>query len=290
MKQGLILMCFFLVLRIYSQLPETDIFLASVDIKNNLIKIGKAENITNRKGYDNQPVFASNNRIILFSSSSEDKTDKIHIHQYDIKSKKITQHTKTTTSEYSPMLTPDKKYISSVVVEEDSTQRIWLYDPKTGNRISCLTEGTDSIGYYAWLGTDSILYYKLTSPHSLRVLNIRTGKDNWLCDHPTRSFKKIDSHTFFYVLHEDRENQVYVFDIRTRKATLYATDRAENQDYVWEASLGLVKSEQNKLYRYSPETNVWAIAADMASYGITKISRFSFSSDGKKMAIVSNYE
>jgi hypothetical protein len=186
------------------------------------------------------------------------------------------------------MLTPDGKNISSVVVEEDSTQRIWLYDAQTGGKKSCLTEKTDSIGYYSWIGNDTILYYKLTNPHSLRVLDLKTGEDNWLSDHPTRSFRKINEHTFFYVIHEEKQNLIYTFDILLKKATLYATDTPDNQDYVWQPDLGLVKSEQSKLYHYSPATKVWAEVADFASYGVKKITRFAFSHDNKQLAFVSN--
>ncbi len=279
----------FSFLPVCAQLPETEIFLSQIEIKNNLIKLEKVENINNHKGYHNQPFFMPDGKSILFSSESE-INHKIHICQYNIKSKKINLLTQTNTSEYSPTLTADGRNISSVVVEEDSAQRVWLYDLKKSEIKSCLTQNTDSIGYYTWLGNDTILYYKLTNPHSLRVLNIKTGEDNWLCNHPTRSFRKINSTTFFYVIHEEKQNLIYFFDIRTKKANLFASDKPENQDYVWQADLGMLKSEQNKLYRYSQETKVWAEVADFSSYGIKKITRFAFSSDKKCLTVVSNPE
>ncbi len=272
--------------KVFAQLPETDIVLAQVEIKNNLIKIEKAENVTNRKGYDNQPFFLPDEKTILFSSS--DSVGRIHIHKYEIKSKKIKQHTRTKTSEYSPVLAPDKGYISSVVVEEDSAQRVWMYDRKKPEVKHCLTENTDSIGYYAWVGKDSLMYYKLTEPHSLRILNLKTGEDNWLCNNPTRSFRKIDNNTLFYVIHTETENLLIFFDIRVKKAKVFATDKPENQDYVWQDGLGMVKSEGSKLLHYSTDTKVWAEVADMSSFGVKKITRFTFSPDKKYLAVVSN--
>ncbi len=274
---------------VFAQLPETEIFLTDIEIKNNLIKIEKAQNINIHKGYNNQPFFMPDGKSILFSSETNTK-GKIHICKYEIKSKKTKKLTATQTSEYSPALAPDGVSISAVVVEEDSAQRVWLYDLNTGAKKSCLHEGTDSIGYYAWLGKDTIVYYKLTNPHSLRVLNSKTGEDNWLCDNPTRSFKKISETVFFYVIREEKQNLIYFFDIRTKKTTLFATDKPENQDYVWQTDLGLVKSEQNKIYHYSTETKVWAKVADFSSFGIKKITRFAFSPDKKRMAVVSNLD
>jgi len=271
---------------LFAQLPETEIFLAKVEIKNNLIKFDKAENITNHKGYDNQPFFLRDEKTILFSAS--DSLGRIHIFKYNMRSKEIQLHTRTKTSEYSPMLAPGGQYISSVVVEEDSAQRIWMYDRKKSEIKHCLTENTDSIGYYAWIGKDSIMYYKLTDPHSLRVLNLKTGEDNWLCGHPTRSFRKINNTTLFYVIHEEKENLLYFYDIHTKKANLFAADKPENQDYVWLSGLGMLKSEGSKLLRYSTDTKVWVEMSDFSAFGVKKITRFAFSHDKKYLAIVSN--
>lgn len=280
---------FLLSIKLVAQLPETDIYLAEIEVANNLIKIKKAENITLHKGYDNQPFFMPDGKNILYSS--ETGTDKkIHTCIYSVKSKKSRQLTNTTTSEYSPTLSSDGQSVSCVVVEEDSTQRVWLYDANTGAKKTCLTETIDSIGYYAWIGKDSILYYKLTDPHSLRALNLKTGEDNWLCNHPTRSFKKINNTTVYYVIQGEKENQIMFYDIHIKKSSLFATDKKENQDYVWQPGLGMVKSEGSKLYHYSVETKVWAEVADLASYGVKKITRFAFSPDTKRMAVVSNID
>jgi len=271
----------------FAQIPETELFLADIDVKNNLVKVEKAIAINNSKGYNNQPFFLPDGKSILFSAETIAK-GKVHICKYEIKSKKTKKLTATQTSEFSPMLAPDGVSVSAVVVEEDSTQRVWLYDLNTGAKKSCVHLGTDSIGYYAWLGKDTIVYDKLTNPHTLRVLNLKTGEDNWLCDNPARSFKKINATTFFYVIHEEKENRIYFFDLHTKKATLFATDKTENGDYVWQPDLGMVKSEQSKIYRFSPETKVWVELADFSSFGIKNITRFAFSPDKKSIAVVSN--
>ena len=273
----------------FAQLPDTEIFLADIELKNNLVKVRKTVNINNRKGYDNQPFFMPDGKSIIYSAEI-DGDGKIHICQYDIKSKKKKKLTQTQTSEYSPGITPDGQYISSVVVEADSAQRVWAFDKIKPEIKHCVTENTDSIGYYAWFGKDTLLYYKLTDPHSLRVLDLKTGEDNWLCNHPTRSFKKVSATTFFYVIHEERQNFMYLYDIYTKKATLYAKDRPDNQDYVWQADLGLVKSEQSKIYHYSKDSKVWAEVVDFSFWGIKKITRFAFSEDKKHMAVVSSLD
>ena len=274
--------------KVYSQLPQTELFLTGIEIKNNLIKVKKIEKISSHTGYNNQPAFINKDKDILFTSNAEgDK--KTHICNYNISSKKIKRISITNTSEYSAQVLPNQTDFSVVMVEEDSTQRIWVFDLLKGENKSCLSQQTDSVGYYTWLSKDSLLYYKLTNPHSLHALNIKTNQDVWLCNSPTRSFKKVNPSTFFYVIHEESQNTVYLFDIFTKKATPFAIDNVSaNQDYIWNANLGLLKSEAGKIYRYSTDTKVWAELADFTSYGIKKISRFAISNNGKYLALVSN--
>ncbi|HXU26231.1 MAG TPA: hypothetical protein VN698_03295, partial [Bacteroidia bacterium] len=276
----LVFISLFVCTKVFSQLPETELFLANVEIKNNLIKVKSAEKISSHKGYNNQPCFINNDDKILFTSDIE-SNGKTHICSYGIKSKKTERLSITNTSEYSAALLPNQKDFSVVMVEEDSTQRIWTFDLLKGGNKSCISQQTDSVGYYTWLGKDTILYYKLTTPHSLHALNIKTNQDVWLCNNPTRSFKKVSSTTFFYVIHEDAQNTIYMFDIRIKKATPFAVDNVSaNQDYIWHPTLGLLKSEASKIYRYSTETKVWSELADFSSFGLKKITRFSISDNG----------
>jgi hypothetical protein len=276
----------FVCVKLSAQMPETDIYLAKIEIKNHLIKFEKAENITNHKGYDNQPFFSEDNKQLLYAWEFK-PAGNVRTAWYNLKNKKTTSWLgpDTLISAYSPMVGANH-LVSFVGVEKDSAQRIWA-----SNQVPsafCLTPNTDSIGYYSWIGKDSILYYKLTDPHSLRVLNLKTGEDNWLCDHPTRSFKQIEGRTIFYVIHGEKENQIFFYDIRVKKASLFAVDKPDNQDYVWLPEFGMIKSEGPKLFRYSTDTKVWVEAADFSGVGITKITRFAFSPDKKHLAVVSN--
>src|SRR5258706_516454 len=85
-----------------SPLPNTDIFLMSMTLKDGKYAFGKPLNITNREGYDNQPSFISSGKKILYSSKREkDQTD---IFIYNIKDSTTTQLTRTNNSEYSPVM------------------------------------------------------------------------------------------------------------------------------------------------------------------------------------------
>lgn len=268
-----------------AQLPETDLWLFKLKNENNQILLGDGKNITARKGYDNQPFFTNDNKQILFVSIHED--NQADVYAYDIKKQVSLQITKTNVSEYSPNYTPDGKFISCVVVEADSAQRLWLYNPD-GSIRKCYEESIDSIGYYSWLSNDTLLYYKLTDPHSLRMFCKVNNNDVWLAESPSRAFKKTNGNNFIYALKDTSSIQYRKYNTVVRKSDEYCNHKSKSEDFVWNKELGLVKSEGAQLLRYDVKSGVWSLLFDCAPSGIKKITRFAFDNKNKQLVIVDN--
>src|SRR5690349_13117285 len=92
------------------QIPGSEIYL--FDLKNGKdgIVLSNPKNITNHSGYDNQPFFHPEKPLLYFSSANEDtRTD---IVEYDLTTGTFRKITSTQEREYSPTVTPDKKFIS----------------------------------------------------------------------------------------------------------------------------------------------------------------------------------
>ena len=86
--------------------PATEIYLAPftageakttqigiITIERSGVSVGKAVNITNNPGYDNQPFFLPDSSGVLFSSNRDGKQNDIY--RYDIATKAVTQLTHT---------------------------------------------------------------------------------------------------------------------------------------------------------------------------------------------------
>jgi hypothetical protein len=267
-----------------SQLPNTDVWLFKLEKNKAEIKLASPKNITNRTGYDNQPSFSADSKKIYYVSIRED--NQADFYYYDLKSEKIIQLTKTKESEYSPVLTPDGKYLNSVVVESDSAQRIHFINALTGT--SEKKYEVDSVGYYTFLNSDTVLYYKLTSPHSLRYFVKSTNEDKWLGNDPIRAFKTIDRHSFIYGIKDSVKVTFYKYDFILHKAEKYTDYPSLNEDAIWHSQFGLVKSEGNKLLRYDETKKEWILLFDLSSFGIKKITRFNFDLKNKYLVIVDN--
>lgn len=270
---------------VQAQLPETDLWLFQIKDNKGQLSLAEGKNITARKGYDNQPYFTPDNKSILFVSIREDNQSDVYA--YQLSKNASVQLTKTKVSEYSPNFTPDGKFLSCVVVEEDSAQRIWMYHTD-GSFIKKYSEEIDSVGYYTWLSSDTLLYYKLTSPHSLRIHMKTENKEVWLANHPSRAFKKTKNNVFLYAIKDTAQIEYRLYNTAIKRSDWVAVHQSKSEDFVWNNNFGLVKSEGTQLLRYNDQTKNWAVLFDFASYGIKKITRFAFDTKNKQIVIVDN--
>jgi hypothetical protein len=282
----LFLISLFFSITLAAQLPETDIWLFKIEKTEGKYSYTNPLNVTHRAGYDNQPTFSLDGKSILYVLI--DSTKQADIYQYSISKKTSSNLTKSQVSEYSPTIIPSGFGFTSVVVEKDSAQRVWQFN-MDGTFKTIVHEGTDSIGYHTWLNADTILYYKLTEPHSLRVLDLKTNKDVWICNHPVRAFKKIgNSSRFIYAIKDSISTQFRIYNPAIRESSLYATYPSVNEDFIWHPELGLIKSEGSDLMNYNDKTNTWEVLFSFKNLGIVKITRFVFDNKTKQLALVSN--
>ncbi len=279
-----ILFLFFCIYTLNAQMPDTEVWLFKIQKTKTGLTLSDPKNITNRSGYDNQPSFSNDSKKIYYVSVREDKQADIYV--YETGNQKTTQLTKTKESEYSPVITPDGKYLNSVVVESDSSQRIHYINSITG--ISEKKIETDSVGYYTFLNSDTVLYYKLTNPHSLRYYVKSTGEDKWLGYHPTRAFKTINRHTFIYGVKDSVKVAFYKYDLILQKAEKYSEYPTTSEDAIWHEQQGLIKSEGAKLLRFDEAKKEWTVFFDLDAFGIKKITRFNFDPKNKYLVIVDN--
>jgi len=284
-KKFSVIICLLFALCSKSQLPNTDLWLFKIETdKLKQLDLKDPLNITNRDGYDNQPSFSADGKRIYYVSIREDKQADIYF--YDLGLKKNVAFTKTRISEYSPTLTDDGASMASVVVEADSSQRIHFI-----NMISGLDEkkfDMDSVGYYTFLNSDTVIYYKLTNPHSLRYYVRGTNEDKWLANYPIRTFKKINRHRFIFGIKDTASVNFYTYDFLLQKAQKYADYPSINEDILWHPTLGLIKSEENKLMRFDEDSQKWLVLFDLAPFQIKKITRFVFDPKNKLLVVVNN--
>jgi dipeptidyl aminopeptidase/acylaminoacyl peptidase len=286
MKKSLAVLAYCLLLTAYclAQLPESDIWLLDIKDSSGIISLVNPVNITNRKGYDNQPAFSPDGKYILYSSVAEG-TQQTDILKYDLATKTSTPFIQTPTSEYSPTFMPDGKNISVVMVEKDSTQRLWKF-PIAGGAPSCIMPNIKEVGYHTWINKDSVALFILTKPSfTIQLVNVATQKATVIADSVGRCMRMKDR-VLWYTTKSGIVINVFEYHPKA-KAPLWKGE-IESEDYcfykkdIWSCS-------ENSIVSGYMNSKLGAVeVANLEAYGIKRITRITLSPDGKKIAVVSN--
>ncbi|MFL5762518.1 MAG: TolB family protein [Bacteroidia bacterium] len=268
-----------------AQLPNTDIWLLDLPWGDHSMRIIEGiQNITNREGYDNQPVFSPDGKYILYTSVRDKKSD---IYKYNLASRKTSQFTNTpNTAEYSPTFLPGKKGISVVMVEaDDSTQRIWKFPMKGGSKAVPLLPGFDSIGYHCWFYGNSAAVFLLTEPNSLQLIDQHYVRPRFIADSVGRCMKYDNGMLYYTKQTADKRNEIYWFDLPGWYARSTGTV-IESEDFII-YDQEVVYGKGSKLFTCDLyEGKTIRELADLSANGVKNISRIAIAADGYTIAVV----
>ena len=246
-------------------------------------------NITNRRGYDNQPLWMSNDRL-LYTSQDRGQTD---IYEVNFSRAVIGRFTDTPESEYSAAPTPDGNAITVVRVERDSTQRLWRF-PKDRTAPSVVLPAIKPVGYFAWLDSTRLALFVLGNPATLQIADTRTGSARIVVSNIGRSLQRVPGGSRASYLHrvgsrwmletvDPDERAGGGFDIDTVVAM------PDSAEYVaWRTSTELYTAAGSRIYRLRLPDGNWSLVEDLAPQGIRRISRLALSPDGSRLAFVAD--
>ncbi len=275
------------MMKAQDKLPDTDIWLMEIKTTKDVFSVSDPINITDRPGYDNQPEFLSDGSGILYTSIRED--GQADIYEYIINTKATAHITKTSVSEYSPMVVPGVKGFSVVMVEKDSTQRIWEY--KFGyTDAHVILPTVDSIGYYCWINKNTMAVFKLTEPPILEIADIKTGHVEPMARNIGRCIQRIPEKNSISFVEKDSLKgwRIMELDLKTSGISSIVNTLPSSEDYVWTPDGVLLMGKDNKLYRFEPnEDTDWEQIWDFSTLGINDFYRMAISPDGSMLAIVS---
>lgn len=271
-----------------SNVPSTDIYLYRF---GRLLPLQRSAvfNITNRAGYDNQPSWDGNSRI-LYTSQSAGQTD---IYDISFETNTIGKITGTPESEYSAALTPDGKAIAVVRVERDSTQRLWRF-PKDGSAPSVILPDIKPVGYFAWLDSTRLALFVLGSPNTLQIADTRTGIARIVTTNIGRSLQRVPGgRRASYVHRAGSKWMLETVDPNPKRDGSFDVDTIaalpDSADYVvWKSPTEIYTAAGSRLLRMRLPAKTWVLVEDLSGKGIRRISRLAISPDGSRLALVAD--
>jgi antitoxin component YwqK of YwqJK toxin-antitoxin module len=285
-------------------LPSTEVYLIDIQKKGDVFSLADSSvaDISNNKGYDNQPVFIEKLNSIAYVSERNNKATDVYL--YDIKTKETTQFTNNTEAEYSPKLTPDGKYISVVKGAEQNLTRVSFDGSVTEKIYTC----KDSIGYYCWLNENEIAAVVLTNPVSLKRINIKVKTEEFFADSIGRSLFKYENGLAFCQTKrngnwiafldadalsadkqhlKDKAGRQYQPIYKGTYRTWIQLPQGTEDFYITEDGWIFSSNGSTLVYCNAKEVSKgWRVLADLKAKGIPKIFRISVNKAENKLAFV----
>lgn len=263
--------------------PSTDIWTATLK-GHGVPRVGRAVNLTDRTGYDNQPAFTPDGKAILYTVI--DGNGPSDIWRIDLATLERTNVTRTAVeSEYSATPMPDGTHFSSVRVEADSAQRLWRFPLRGGEAPAVLLEKIKPVGYHVWGSGVTLGLYVLGSPATLQVADVRTGTAEVAARDIGRALQKIPGRSAISYLQNDKDGAwITELDLRTLKSTPVARSPARSDYHIWTPDGVLLAASGSRILAWV--NGRWDVAADLAADGVRGISRLAINSRGDRLAFV----
>lgn len=267
--------------------PGTEIYLFDMKVKKGGVFITNARNITNRKGYDNQPFFHPDKSLLYYVSA--DTSGRTDIVAYDYKEQSTARLTHTSEREYSPTVTPDKKFISCIVQRDNGVQDVCKY-PVNGGAASVIINSLQ-VGYHAWADDSMLAVFVLgdsVKPNTLHGYFTKTGRDTVLASNIGRSLHRVPGGRSISFVHKETPERWLIKQLMPGGdiAVLGATP-AGREDMAWTPDGGILISDSKQILYHAPGTPWgWQTVDIVFPAGLQAISRLAVSVRGDKIAVV----
>ncbi len=279
-----------------AQLPNSDVWLFSYSVQQGIYSFTYGKNVSNKPGYDNQPFFSKDGLWMLYTS--EQDSGQTDIIQYNIKLGQLNQFTKSSESEYSPEYFSTKNSFTDVVVEKDSTQRLWKYSYHLDYeypQATILFPEVKNVAYSRWFNDSIVFLCILPEPMNLFVANVNSGIVSKCAMNVNRSmcvYHQKNRDLFLYS--QMKADSSYCIQALSNTGAHVSNFMSipfvkGSQDFTVDKLGHVFMASGTKLYLWTiGQTLDWKLIGDFAPQGLTKITRLMVSPDGKHIALVDN--
>ena len=265
--------------------PSTDIYLVEISSGLDSLKAAKPQPLAIEKGYDNQPSFTPDGRMVLFTANRDGKQTDIYEYTRGGATRVLIA---TPEAEYSPTITPDGG-ISVIRVEADGTQRLWRFD-RDGRNPHVLLANVKPVGYHAWVDGGSLVLFVLGPPATLRLARPGEGPAEVVATDIGRSIQRIPGGRAVSFVQREGESRFVVKQLdpdSKRMTTLTdAVAGSADRDSAWTPDGTLLMSAGTRIYAWKAGASGWREVYDVKPHGLGTVSRIAVAPDGKALAFV----
>jgi hypothetical protein len=267
--------------------PSTDIYLLEMSGGLASLKDAKPQPIAVEPGYDNQPSFTPDSRMVLFTANRDGKQTDIYEYTRGGSTRLLIG---TPEAEYSPTVTPDGG-ISVIRVETGGTQRLWRFD-RNGSSPHVLLANVKPVGYHAWIDGGRLVLFVLGPPATLRLARPGEGPADVVATDIGRSIQRIPGSRAVSFVQREGPSRFVVkqLDPDSRQMTTLtdAVAGSADRDTAWTPDGTLLMSAGTRIFAWRAGDKAWREVYDVKLHGLGEVSRIAVAPDGKALAIVVN--
>jgi len=267
----------------------SEILLFDLNIQKDKVSLSNPKNVTNHKGYDNQPSFHTDLPIIYYASANDDGRSEIKYYNY--KTGETKSLTNTPEKEYSPILTLDKQFVSCIIQRDNGAQDLVKYPIEGGEALTILNDMM--VGYHVWADNSHLALFilgKENRPNTLHYLRLPTKADTILAENIGRSLHRVPGESAFSFVHKVTESKWFIKKYNPRKSiiSVIAATPPNQEDMCWSPDGKIFFSGGDQIVWMDPKKDkTWKIVSISSGEGSLKgVTRLAISADGKKMAVV----
>lgn len=263
--------------------PATDIFLFPLSIRAGGPVLGPPRSVTDRPGYDNQPAFSPDGRVLYFTSIADGQAD---IQRFDIARGETAAVAHTAESEYSPTPMPGGG-LSVVRAEADGTQRLWRLSE--GQAPELLLPDVKPVGYHAWGDANTLVLFVLGEPPTLQVVDRRQGKPEVVAKDVGRCLRPVPGRRAVAFVRKVSKGEWWIesLDLGTRVATRLVRLPEGVEDFAFLPDGGLVIGQGPRLLFCPRAGGEWREVARFTEARLQDLTRLAASPKGDLLAVVS---
>jgi hypothetical protein len=266
----------------------SEIILFDLKIKKDKVVISNPKNITNHKGYDNQPSFHANLPYIYFSSFNDDQRSDIR--RYNTADNTTLNVTTTSEREYSPTLTPDKQFLSCIIQRDNGAQDLGKY-PVDGGDAALIIDNL-KVGYHVWVDNSHLGLFVLGGegkPNDLHYVTLPIKEDTILATDIGRSLHKVPGErAFSFIQRTEKENNIMKMNTETMQVSMLGTTMNKSEDIAWTSDGKIITSDGTNLYFMNgKKPGGWTPIEITGGVELLKsVTRIAISPKGDKLAVV----
>jgi hypothetical protein len=272
---------------VFSQPPNSEILLFSVDQNDGKTTFSGGKNVTNNPGYDNQPSFSLDNRSLLFTSNRNGKDT--NIFEYFLADGRTEQITTSADNEYTAK-DRDGKSLNFVREGSDQTMTVFSFERQT-KKESLAFKIKEPVAYYAFNSKGDALVW-VRYAFFIHWVNSDKNINRFVADYALPSTPQLipgtDNFSFVKRLPTD-EMWIYEFNPTNQTIRPIVQNKDGKVNYAWMPDGSLLIGSGTKLFRFNEKSDKsWVEIGDLSSFGVKEILRLAVSSDGKNLAVAWN--